>query len=68
MIDLLLVLGQIPGTDIRITFNQIIISLALGLVLYFRRKLYRLAIHNAKRLTAYIKQKLQRRRQLRLSI
>lgn len=68
MIDLLLVLGQIPGTDIRITFNQIVISLTLGFSLYFRRQLRRLVIFSAKRLAASIKLKLWRRRQLSLPV
>ncbi len=68
MFDFLLVLGQIPGTDIQITFNQIIITLSLGFVLYFRRQLQRISIYMLKRVTLFIKQFILRRPQAYLKL
>ena len=39
MLDFLLVLGQIPGTDLQITFNDYILLIMIGAAYYWRRQL-----------------------------
>lgn len=68
MLDFLLVLGQIPGTNFQITFYELIAS---GLFLagwLFRMQLGRLAIAKKQQMIAWFKQKLWQRRQLSLPV
>jgi hypothetical protein len=68
MLDFLLVLGQIPGTDFQITFYEFI---AGGLVIVswlFRAQLRRLAIAKKQQASAWLKLKLWQRRQLSLPV
>jgi hypothetical protein len=68
MLDFLLVLGQIPGTRLQITFYELIIfSLAFAAWL-FRAPLGRLLIAKKHQLIAQLKLKLWQRRQLSLPV
>jgi len=68
MLDFLLVLGRVPGTDLQITFNEIVIGLAMVSVWYFRRKIRRLLKSTADSFVSYRRHRAWRRRQLSLSI
>jgi hypothetical protein len=68
MLDFLLVLGLIPGTDFQITFYELItISLLLAGWL-FRARLGRLAAAKKRQTGAWLRQKLWQRRQLSLPV
>jgi hypothetical protein len=68
MLDFLLVLGQIPGTNLQITFNEITIFTIAVLSWYFRRQLRALAIYEYKLFLAYLKQRYYQHRQLKLQV
>jgi len=68
MLDFLLVLGQIPGTRLQITFYELIIFSLLFTAWLFRGQLYRLALARKNLLIAQLKLKLWQRRQLSLPV
>jgi len=68
MLDLLLVLGQVPGTDFQITFYEFIIFWSTLGVWYFRRYLRRFAGRLAAKTATYLRQKAWQRRQLSLPV
>lgn len=68
MLDFLLVLGQIPGTNFQITFNEIVALVLAGGVWYFRSQLRNLAIREYKALLDYLKQRYWQHRQLKLPV
>jgi hypothetical protein len=68
MLDFLLVLGQIPGTNLQITFNEIAIFTAAVLSWYFRRQLRDLAIREYRMFITYIKLRYYLHRQLKLPV
>jgi hypothetical protein len=68
MLDLLLVLGQVPGTNFQITFYEIVSFCTILTIWYFRRQLRRAFITAKDRLLAYLKQKAWQRRQLSLPV
>lgn len=66
MLDFLLVLGQIPGTDIQITFNELVVLASLAAIWHFRRQLRRLAAAKKRQLAVWLRLKHWHRRQLSL--
>ncbi len=66
MLDFLLVLGRVPGTNFQITFNEIVIAAIAASCWYFRRQLRNLAIYEYKSLLAYSRQKYWQHKQLKL--
>ena len=68
MLDFLLVLGQIPGTRLQITFYELIVFGLLFTAWLFRGQLYRLALAKENQLIAQLKFKLWQRRQLSLPV
>jgi len=68
MLDFLLVLGRIPGTDLQITFYELIIFSLAFAAWVFRTRLHRLAVSKKNRLIAQLKLKLWQRRQLSLPV
>lgn len=68
MLDFLLVLGQIPGTNFQITFNEIIALVLAGGVWYLRNQLKGLAIREYTAFLNYLKQHYWQHRQLKLPV
>jgi len=68
MLDFLLVLGQIPGTNFQITFNEIVVILLLAAVYKFRRQISTLVKTRSKKLLNAAKQPIKRNQRLSLSI
>ena len=68
MLDFLLVLGQIPGTNLQITFNEITIFITAVFIWYFRRQLRALAIREYKLSLAYLKHRYYQHLQLKLPV
>ncbi len=68
MLDFLLVLGQIPGTNFQITFYELIAGIILVLIYALRYRMLRLAISQKKRSINYLRQKSWQRKQLSLPV
>ena len=68
MLDFLLVLGQVPGTDVQITFNELVIGIILIAGWIFRRQLRRMVKRWSANLTSYWLKRSQQRRQLSLPV
>ena len=68
MLDFLLVLGQIPGTNFQITFFELIAAILLALVYFLRHRLRALAKFQKKRILDYFRQKAWQRKQLSLPV
>jgi hypothetical protein len=69
MLDFLLVLGQVPGTDFQITFTEIVFSLGIGIVIYLKRRPVKRWLAKAKsKIKYYIIKRAQQRRQLSLPV
>jgi len=68
VLDFLVVLGFIPGTNFQITFNELVIVTLVVLVWAYRRKLWQLAITQKHCLVAYLKQRYWQHRQLSLPV
>jgi hypothetical protein len=68
MLDFLLVLGLIPGTNFQITFYEYLIGVAVIAVIALRRQLRRLAIAQKNNIINYFKQKYWNYRQLKLPV
>jgi len=68
MLDFLLVLGLIPGTDFQITFYEIIIFCLAGAAWIFRAQLRLYLLVRKQQFIAYLKQKLWEHRQLSLPV
>lgn len=68
MLDFLLVLGQIPGTNLQITFNELVIGAALAAIWYFRRYIMRSVRTRAAKLAGTWHDRYWRRRQLSLPV
>jgi hypothetical protein len=68
MLDFLLVLGQIPGTNFQITFYELVFVSLVLIGWFFRGQLRRLAIAKKLQFIAWLKLKLWQRRQLSLPV
>lgn len=68
MLDFLLVLGQIPGTNFQITFYEYSLAILSMAAVVFRRQLWKLVLANKKQLTAYLRQKYWQHKQLKLPL
>jgi hypothetical protein len=68
MLDFLLVLGQIPGTRLQITFYELILFSLAFTAWLFRAQLHRLAVAKKHQTIAQLKLKLWQRRQLSLPV
>jgi hypothetical protein len=68
MLDFLLVLGQIPGTNFQITFYEYLLALLVVAVIALRRQLRRLAVAQKNNLVSYLRRKYWQHRQLSLRL
>jgi hypothetical protein len=68
MLDFLLVLGLIPGTDFQITFYELIGGVLVFAGWFFRAHMRRLAMTRKQQLYTWLKLKLWQRRQLSLPV
>jgi hypothetical protein len=68
MLDFLLVLGLIPGTDFQITFYELVIISLVLIGWLFRAPWLRLAVTKKKRLINWFRLKLWQHRQLSLPV
>lgn len=68
MLDFLLVLGQIPGTQFQITFYELAVVVWLGLAWLFRRQLLYYAVLKIKKIKDCLTRRMWQRRQLSLPV
>lgn len=68
MLDFLLVLGQIPGTNFQITFTEFLVFCLLFIAWLYRYRLRKAAICYWKKTLKRAKQKMWARQQLSLPV
>lgn len=68
MFDQLLVLGQVPGTNLIITFNQVLLASALIILIIIRPNMIAQINLYPQRIKQTLKQYHQKRRQLSLPL